>query len=109
MRRVAPLLGLLAACAGPDFYPDSVGEALCHRLDACDPEALAAAYGAPAQCRVSVALSMDWYAAEAEGLRCPYDAPAARACLQRLRTVGCADLDVAAELAACGEAYGCAP
>lgn len=97
----------VAGCATEPFFPQTVGDVLCARLDACDPDGLEADYGTLRACRDTVALSMDWFASEAAGLRCVYDGEVARACLDAVRALDCAELDVGAQLQACGAAYGC--
>jgi hypothetical protein len=101
------LLVLLAGCATEPYFGESVAEALCGRLAACDEAAFALDWTSPPACRTSVRSSMAFYDAEAAGRRCPFDPTIAAACLDRVRGSTCDDLDAAELLAACGSAWGC--
>ena len=97
----------LAGCATEPYFGDTVADALCVRLQACDDEAFARDWTSLPQCRASVRGSMAFYDAEAEGRRCVFDGEVARDCLDAVRRAPCEDLDAAEALAACGAAWGC--
>lgn len=105
--KLRSLVLLLAGCATEPYFGDSVAEALCGRLAACDARAFATDWTSAPACRSSVRSSMAFFDAEAEGRRCAFDPAIAQACLDGIRRSTCEDLDAAEVLGACGASWGC--
>lgn len=100
---------VVAGCATEPYFPETVADVLCTRLEACDEDAFALDWTSQPQCRASVRGSMAFYDAEAEGRRCDFDPAIARACLDDVRRSACDEIVAADVLAACGAAWGCPP